>query len=67
MQVWHEKEILSIPIFSGIAVENVTILPDTDIIGNVALGQAILGRVTASSYILRLEGQDLRSRHSAKP
>ncbi|MBJ2355820.1 MAG: ATP-binding protein, partial [Sphaerochaeta sp.] len=37
------------------------------VIGNVALGQAILGRVTASSYILRLEGQDLRSRHSAKP
>ena len=37
------------------------------VIGNVALGQAILGRVTAASYILRLEGPDLRSRHSAKP
>ncbi|HQA93701.1 MAG TPA: ATP-binding protein [Bacteroidales bacterium] len=37
------------------------------VIGNVALGQAILGRVTAASYILRLEGQDLRSRHSEKP
>jgi len=37
------------------------------VIGNVALGQAILGRVTAASYILRLEGLDLRTRHSVKP
>ena len=37
------------------------------VIGNVALGQAILGRITAASYILRLEGPDLRTRHSVKP
>ncbi len=36
-------------------------------IGTVALGQAILERVTASSCMLRLEGQALRSIHSAKP
>ena len=37
------------------------------VIGNVALGQAILGRVTAASHTIRLEGPDLRERHSAKP
>lgn len=37
------------------------------VMGNVALGQAILGRVMAASYTLRLEGADLRERHSAKP
>jgi DNA replication protein DnaC len=37
------------------------------VIGNVALGQAILGRVTAASYTIRLEGPDLRERYSAKP
>ncbi len=37
------------------------------VIGNVALGHAILGRVTAASFTLLLEGPDLRTRHSAKP
>ena len=37
------------------------------VIGNVALGRAILGRVTASSYTIRLEGPDMRKNHSAKP
>ncbi|PKL21404.1 MAG: hypothetical protein CVV48_07990 [Spirochaetae bacterium HGW-Spirochaetae-4] len=37
------------------------------VIGNVALGEAILGRVQAASFTLRLEGPDLRKRHSRKP
>ena len=37
------------------------------VIGNVALGQAILGRVQAASFTLFLEGPDLRAKHSRKP
>ncbi len=37
------------------------------VIGNVALGEAILGRITAASYILRLEGDDLRNKYFRKP
>jgi len=37
------------------------------VIGNVALGEAILSRITAASYILRLEGEGLRKKYSRKP
>ena len=37
------------------------------VVGNVALGEAILGRVLAASFTLRLEGPDLRKQHSGKP
>ncbi len=37
------------------------------VMGNVALGQAILGRVKTASFQIDLDGPDLRTRHSAKP
>jgi len=37
------------------------------ILGNVALGQAILGRVQAASFTILLDGPDLRKHHSEKP
>ncbi len=39
----------------------------TTVIGNAALGEAILGRITAASFTLRLEGEDLRKKYSRKP
>jgi len=37
------------------------------VLGNVALGQAILGRIQAASFPIYLDGPDLRVRHSRKP
>ena len=37
------------------------------VLGNVALGQAILGRMQASSYTIFLDGSDMRKNYSAKP
>jgi DNA replication protein DnaC len=37
------------------------------VLSNIALGQAILGRVTAASFTINLEGEDMRKNHATRP
>jgi DNA replication protein DnaC len=37
------------------------------VIGNIALAEAILSRITAASFVLRLQGPNLRDRYHTKP
>ncbi len=35
--------------------------------GNTAIGEAFTGRLKANSFIVKLDGEDIRTRHSQRP